>query len=40
MGVNNLPKVVTQQRGGQGSNSHQSDALAMLEHCALNALTI
>jgi len=31
-GVNNLPKVVTRQCGGQGSNSrplsHQSDALA------------
>jgi len=30
--VNNLPKVVTRQRGGRGSNSrslsHQSDALA------------
>ena len=35
MGVNNLPKVVTRQRGGQGSNSrplsHQSDALAIVE---------
>ena len=32
MDVNNLPKVVTRQRGGRGSNSrplsHQSDALA------------
>jgi len=32
MGVNNLPKVATLQRGGRGSNSrplsHQSDALA------------
>jgi len=32
MGVNNLSKVVTQQRDGRGSNSrplsHQSDALA------------
>jgi len=32
LGVNNLPKVVTRQRGSQGSNSqplsHQSDALA------------
>jgi len=32
MGVNNLPKVVTRQRGGRGLNlrplSHQSDALA------------
>ena len=32
MGVNNLPKVVTRQRGGRGSNSrplnHPSDALA------------
>ena len=33
--MNNLPKVVTRQRGGQGSNSrplsHQSDALAIVE---------
>jgi len=32
VGVNNLPKVVTRQHGGRGSNSrplsHQSDTLA------------
>ena len=32
MGVNTLPKIVTRQRGGRGSNSqplsHESDALA------------
>jgi len=36
MGVNNLPEVVTRQRGSRGSNwrpqSHQSNALATLDY--------